>query len=308
MALAAAWIDDLRAMQALLPARRKRLAARLALIRAPSAPSAMPGPSRSLPAMSGLYRLLDPVLGIDRSSCVDERIAVVPAILVGASAGALALLVLGQLLALPMLVAGLGAAAAFVGGLRLWVVQRRDAGLALVEEQFGMALGVIIRCVRAGLPVVEAMRVVAAEVPAPSGPEFGRCVDQIQLGVDFDAALAGLASRCRLADYRFFGVTISLQRQTGGNLAETLDNLSETIRRRRAVRLKAQSLTSEIRATVMVLALLPAGVAALMMVVSPAYILQLFTTESGRMLLGIALLVQSTGLVIIRLITRRVLG
>ncbi len=99
-----------------------------------------------------------------------------------------------------------------------------------------------------------------------------------------------------------------MRRWTGGNLAETLDNLAETIRRRRAVRLKAQSLTAEIRATVMVLALLPAGVAALMLVVSPGYILQLFTTADGRMLLGIALLVQATGLLIIRLITRQALG
>jgi tight adherence protein B len=239
---------------------------------------------------------------------VDERIAVLPALLVGLGAAALVMLVLGQLLGLQALIAGLGAAAAFFGAVRMWVAQRRDAGLAQVEEQFSLALGVIIRCVRAGLPVVEGMRAVSVEVPAPSGPEFGRCVDQIQLGVDFDAALAGLADRCRLADYRFFGVTVALQRQTGGNLAETLDNLAETIRRRRAVRLKAQSLTSEIRATVMVLALLPAGVAALMMVVSPSYILQLFTTESGRMLLGIAMLVQATGLVIIKLITRRALG
>ncbi|WP_017667761.1 type II secretion system F family protein [Sandarakinorhabdus sp. AAP62] len=307
MTLASAWRDDLRAVQDLLPARRKRLAARLALYQPVRAAHAVAAPPRRL-ALPGLHRLLDPLLGLDRGACVDERIAALPALLVGSGAAALVLLVLGQLLGLQTLMAGLGAAAAFIGGVRLWVAQRRDAGLQQVEEQFSLALGVIIRCVRAGLPVVEGMRAVGAEVPAPSGPEFGRCVDQIQLGVDFDEALAGLADRCRLADYRFFGVTVALQRQTGGNLAETLDNLAETIRRRRAVRLKAQSLTSEIRATVMVLALLPAGVAALMMVVSPNYILQLFTTESGRMLLGIAMLVQATGLVIIKLITRKALG
>ena len=302
MALAAALTGDL------LPARRKRLAARLALYRPARALHASPRPGRAALVLPRLGRLLDPLLGLDRGSCVDERIAVVPALLVGAGAGTLLLVVLGQLLALPALQTGLGAAAAFFAGLRMWVGQRRDAGLALVEEQFAQALGVIIRCVRAGLPVVEGMRAVSGEVPAPSGPEFGRCADQVQLGVDFDAALAGLAARCQHADYRFFGVTVTLQRQTGGNLAETLDNLAETIRRRRAVRLKAQSLTSEIRATVAVLALLPVGVAGLMMVVSPTYILQLFTTQSGRMLLGIAMLVQGTGLVIIRLITRRALG
>lgn len=307
MALVSPLMDDLRAVQDLLPARRKRLVARLALYRpACAAPLAAP-PARTL-ATTGLNRILDPLLGLDRGACVDERIAVLPALLVGLCAATVVTLVLGQLLGLSALIVGLSAAGASFGALRLWVAQRRDAGLAQVEEQFSLALGVIIRCVRAGLPVVEGMRAVGAEVPAPSGPEFGRCVDQIQLGVDFDVALAGLADRCRLADYRFFGVTVALQRQTGGNLAETLDNLAETIRRRRAVRLKAQSLTSEIRATVMVLALLPAGVGALMMVVSPSYIMQLFTTDNGRMLLGIAILVQATGLVIIKLITRRALG
>jgi tight adherence protein B len=304
MAMASALIADL------LPARRRQLAARLALVR-PAGPMLAAAPARrsALPGHDLVRsRLLDPLLGRDRGSAIDERIAALPALLVGAGAAALAALVLGALLAQTGLVLGLGAAGAFFGGARLWMAQRRDAGLVLVEEQFSLALGVIIRCVRAGLPVVEAMRAVAAEVPAPSGREFGRCVDQIQLGVDFDAALAGLADRCRLADYRFFGVTVTLQRQTGGNLAETLDNLGETIRRRRAVRLKAQSLTAEIRATVLVLALLPAGVAVLMLAVSPAYILQLFTTENGRLLLGIALLVQATGLIIIRLITRRALG
>jgi tight adherence protein B len=301
MGTAAALLAELR------PARRQRLAARLAQVR-PAGPVARAAPPARRWRVPGLDRLLDPLLGLDRASAIDERIAVLPALLAGVAAAALAALVLGALLAQSGLVLGLAAATAFLGGVRLWVAQRRDAGLTLVEDQFSLALGVIIRCVRAGLPVVEAMRAVAAEVPAPSGPEFGRCVDQIQLGVDFDAALAGLATRCRLADYRFFGVTVTLQRQTGGNLAETLDNLAETIRRRRAVRLKAQSLTAEIRATVMVLALLPAGVAALMLVVSPGYILQLFTTADGRMLLGIALLVQATGLLIIRLITRQALG
>ncbi|WP_310476673.1 type II secretion system F family protein [Sandarakinorhabdus sp.] len=301
MALGVALIDDL------LPARRKRLAARLALYQPLSTVPLVAPPARSL-AVPGLNRLLDPLLGLDRGACVDERIAVLPSLLAGSCAAAMVMLVLGQLLGLSNLIVGLGAAGAFFGALRLWVAQRRDAGQAQVEAQFSLALGVIIRCVRAGLPVVEGMRAVGVEVPSPSGPEFGRCVDQIQLGVDFDEALAALATRCRLADYRFFGVTVALQRQTGGNLAETLDNLAETIRRRHAVRLKAQSLTSEIRATVMVLALLPAGVAALMMVVSPSYIMQLFTTQSGRMLLGVAMLVQATGLVIIKLITRKALG
>lgn len=259
-------------------------------------------------AAAGLSRLFDPLLGRDRRSCVDETITALPALLSGGLAGAVAAAVLHLLLALSLLPVTVGAGLAALGGIRLWVARRRDAGKARVEEQFALALGVIIRCVRAGLPVVEAMRVVGSEVPAPTGREFGRCVDQVQLGADFDTALAGLADRCPLADSRFFGVTVTLQRQTGGNLAETLDNLAETIRRRRAVQMKAGSLTAEIRATVAVLALLPLGVGGLMLVVSPGYVMQLFTTQNGRLLLGIAMVMQAIGLFIIRQITRRTLG
>ncbi|WP_353216711.1 type II secretion system F family protein [Sandarakinorhabdus sp.] len=295
---------------ALLPARQRRLAGRLAQFR-PIGADVVPtrrAKRAQLPGLPGLVFVLDRLLGIDRSTAADEGISALPALLAGALAGALVFGCLNKLLGMSGAAAG-GIAVAIAGfGGRYWVGARRDAMLARMEEQFALALGVIIRCVRAGLPVVEGMRAVAAEVPAPTGPELRRCVDQVQLGVDFDAALASLADRCPLADYRFFGVTVSLQRQTGGNLAETLDNLAETVRRRRAIRMKAQALTSETRATVAVLALLPVGVAGVMLLVSPEYILQLVNTDGGRRLLGIALVIQAFGLLVIRLISRKMLA
>ena len=296
-------------LSARLPADRRRLAARLAQFR-PIGPVQVPtgAPRARLALPVGLGRPLDRLLGLDRSAAADERIAVLPAVLAGGLAGLAVAACLNKLLGAPPPLALAAAAGTALFGARFWVASRRDATLARMEEQFALALGVIIRCVRAGLPVVEGMRAVAAEVPMPTGPEFRRCVDQVQLGVDFDAALVALADRCTLPDYRFFGVTVTLQRQTGGNLAETLDNLAETIRRRRAVRMKAQALTSETRATVMVLAVLPLGVAAVMLLVSPDYILQLFTTPGGRRLLGIALVVQAFGLLVIRIISRKSLS
>lgn len=292
------------------PSLRQRLAARLAQYR-PIAAVALVNRSRSAARSPVAARLLAPVdqlLGIDRSTAAGEGLAVLPALVAGAAAAGMVFVVLEKLLGLTAAMAALCGAMAAATAARMWAGSRRDAVLGRMEEQFALALGVIIRCVRAGLPVVEGMRAVAAEVSAPTGPEFRRCVDQVQLGADFDVALAGLADRCVLADYRFFGTTVILQRQTGGNLAETLDSLSDTIRKRRAVRQKAQALTSETRATVLVLAVLPLGVAAAMMMVSPDYILQLFTTERGRRLLGIAMVVQAFGLFIIRIITRRTLS
>jgi tight adherence protein B len=287
---------------------RRRLAARLAQFRPVGQAPAQRPRRRRLTLPSGLGRPIDRMLGLDRSVAADEGIAALPALLVGALAGTAVAACLMALLGVAPPLANTAAVGVALFGARFWVGARRDATLARMEEQFALALGVIIRCVRAGLPVVEGMRAVAAEVPAPTGPEFRRCVEQVQLGVDFDAALVALAERCTLPDYRFFGVTVTLQRQTGGNLAETLDNLAETIRRRRAVRMKAQALTSETRATVLVLAVLPLGVAAVMLLVSPDYILQLFTTPGGRKLLGIALVVQAFGLLVIRIISRKSLS
>jgi tight adherence protein B len=292
---------------------RRRRAERLQLLRPAGVRSAdgrrdARAPSAAERAGVRLKALVDPLLGINRALASDERLSAARPLLAGAGAAAAAWLVLTFLLDMSGGFAAPLSAAAALFVARGQVAGARDTVLELMEEQFALALGVIIRCVRAGLPVTEGMRAVCSEVPWPTGPEFRRAVDQVQLGEGFDAALQALADRCSLTDYRFFAVSVSLQRQTGGNLSETLENLAETIRRRRAVRLKARALTSETRATVWVLALLPVVVGAILMVVNPPYVLQLFTTPDGRQLLGIAILVQMVGLAIIRALSRRALG
>lgn len=298
-----------------LPAlgERRRRAERLALLRPVAVRAADPrrdgrNPSAMERVGRRLKALIDPLLSIDRALATDEPLSIMRPLMAGAGAAAAAWLCLTFLLEMRAALAAplAGAAALFVA--RGQVSSARDRLREKMEEQFALGLGVIIRCVRAGLPVTEGMRAVSMEIPWPTGPEFRRAVDQIQLGEGFEAALQGLADRCVLTDYRFFAVSVSLQRQTGGNLTETLENLSDTIRKRRAVRLKARALTSETRATVWVLALLPVVVGAILMVVNPPYVMQLFTTPGGRQLLGIAILVQMVGLAIIRALSRRALS
>jgi tight adherence protein B len=298
-----------------LPAlgERRRRAERLALLRPVAVRAADPRrDARNPSALERIGRrlkaLIDPLLSIDRSLATDEPLSIARPLMAGAGAAAAAWLCLTFLLEMRASFAAPLAAAAALFVARGQVSGARDRLRELMEEQFALGLGVIIRCVRAGLPVTEGMRAVSMEIPWPTGPEFRRAVDQIQLGEGFESALQGLADRCALTDYRFFAVSVSLQRQTGGNLTETLENLSDTIRKRRAVRLKARALTSETRATVWVLALLPVVVGAILMVVNPPYVMQLFTTPGGRQLLGIAILVQMVGLAIIRALSRRALS
>ena len=261
-----------------------------------------------IPLLVTISGWLDPVLGIDRSVASDEPMTPAAPLLAAAAAAIATHGCLSMLLGLSDLLSLLAAVPAALFAARSMVAARRRAVRETMEDQFALALGIIIRCVRAGLPVNEGMRAAGAELPSPTGPEFRRCVDQIQLGVSFDAALVALAERCALADYRFFAVAVALQRQTGGNLAETLDNLAETIRKRRAVKLRAKALTSETRATVLVLAVMPVVVGGILMVVSPDYVMQLFDTGSGRRLLGIAILVQAFGLAVIRSISAKSLA
>lgn len=291
--------------------RRQRLVSRIAMV----------APRQAIPASGQAKRksadqqrahmapllLLDQLLGIDRRQASDEPMRVLPSIVAAAAASAASWAVLSLLLGISGILPLLAGGMAGVMAARAVVTGKRDAILAQMEEQFELALGIIIRCVRAGLPVTEGMRAVAVELPLPTGPEFRHAVDQMQLGTGFDAALQALADRCAIADYRFFATAVALQRQTGGNLAETLENLADTMRKRRAVRLKAKALTSETRATVAVLAVLPAVVAAVLMLINPGYIMQLVDNPGGRRLLGVAIVVQMIGLAVIRAISRRTL-
>ncbi len=303
----------MKAPAALLPAglaARRRIEARVAALR-PAVPRTrawVVGPSPGPARRPFHQRILDPVLGIDRAKAPDEGLRPLPALLAGAAGAGLVHMVGHHLLGMPVALVLLIAAGAALAAARAFVGARRQAVRQRMEDQFAEALGVIIRCVRAGLPVTEGMRAVSSEVGQPTAGEFRRAVDELQLGGNFDEALAAMARRCTLPDYSFFAVAVALQRQTGGNLAETLENLAETIRRRRAVRLRAQALTSETRATVAVLAVLPVVVGGILMLVSPDYVMELFVTESGRRLLGAALVIQAFGLAVIRMISRRSLS
>lgn len=287
--------------------QRRQMAARVAGVR--PVPATATTRSKLIPGLRlPRLHLLDTLLGIERDTASDEPMPVVRWLVLGAVAGAVVFVIARFLLGLSPLLSVLAGLPAGLIAARSGVGGRRDGIRTRMADEFALALGVIIRCVRVGLPVSEAMRAVSTEVPAPTGPEFRRCVDQIQLGEDFDLALLGLARRCALPEYRFFAVSVSLQRQTGGNLAETLDNLTETMRKRKAMRLRIQSLTSEPKATVLVLALLPVVVGGILMLVRPDYVLTLFVTDSGRTMLGIAVVMQAFGMGLIRAIIGKALS
>ncbi len=151
-------------------------------------------------------------------------------------------------------------------------------------DRFPDTIDMVIRMLRAGLPVSAIMRVVGREAPAPVGPVFGRLADQIEIGLPFSEVLAAASRRIGLADFRFFAMAVSLQSDTGGNLATTLEMLSTIIRKRREVRLQARSSTAEVRVSAWLLGGLPFLVTGLLLLTNPAYLTPLITDPRGNLI------------------------
>ena len=175
-------------------------------------------------------------------------------------------------------------------------------------RQMPDALGMIVRTVRAGIPVTEAFQVVAREAPALTAKEFSFLTGEISVGRTLDDALWKMAARTGLREYRFLAVALALQAQTGGNLTETLEKLADVLRKRSALRQRGKALTSEGRATAVVLTTLPFLVAGVLFLITPAYIALLVVDPLGKKFLLGALGCLGTGLFVIRQMIRRSLS
>lgn len=126
-----------------------------------------------------------------------------------------------------------------------------------MEEQFPVALDVFVRGLRAGHPIAAALELLTVEMPDPIGSQFGLAVDEVTYGAEMRDALQNMAERWDLDDMRMFVVSLSIQNETGGNLAEILENLSQVIRERHSMLLKVRALSSEGRMTAVMLTVLP---------------------------------------------------
>lgn len=126
-----------------------------------------------------------------------------------------------------------------------------------MQEQFPVAVDVFVRGLRAGHPIASALELLTVEMPDPIGSQFGIVVDEITYGAELRDALQAMAERWGLDDMRMFVVSLSVQSETGGNLAEILENLSQVIRERQTMMLKVRALSSEGRMTAVMLTALP---------------------------------------------------
>lgn len=142
-----------------------------------------------------------------------------------------------------------------------------------MQEQFPVALDVFVRGLRAGHPIAAALDLLTTEMPDPIGSQFGLAVDEVTYGAELRDALQSMAERWDLDDMRMFVVSLSVQNETGGNLAEILENLSKVIRDRQSMMMKVRALSSEGRMTAMMLTVLPVFTFVMLFLFSPRFFL-----------------------------------
>ena len=216
-----------------------------------------------------------------------------------ASGGLAVLGLLGVLLFTP--VASAAPAGLLLGALPvLFLMHKRSARIKKFEEQFPEALDLLSRALRAGHAFQTSLGMVADELADPVGPEFKKTFDQQNFGLPLKECLFELAERMPLLDVRFFATAVTIQRETGGNLAEILDNLAYVVRERFKILRQVRVHTAHGRFTGYVLLALPAVLGIVLAYLSPDHMNTLFTEPMGKMMLLGAGVMQSVGYIWIR--------
>jgi tight adherence protein B len=179
----------------------------------------------------------------------------------------------------------LGIAGLFVGGFGMpaWYLKRcRKRRLRKFGIEFPNALDVMVRGIKAGLPVNDCLRIIASEAQEPVKTEFRLMIEAQALGLPLSEAVTKLFERMPCAEANFFGIVIAIQQKTGGNLSETLGNLSRVLRERRKMRDKIAAVSMEAKASAAIIGSLPPVVAFLIWVTTPKYIEVLWLSQTGK--------------------------
>lgn len=194
-----------------------------------------------------------------------------------------------------------GALAVGALGLPRWFVSfKRKRRVSAFLEEFPNALDVIVRAVKSGLPLNDGVRLIANEAQEPVRGEFRRIVEAQQLGLSIPEAAMRMTETMPCPEAGFFGIVIQIQQQAGGNLSEALGNLSRVLRDRKKMKAKVQALSMEAKASAVIIGALPFIVAFLVYLSSPNYIMPLFTTPQGHMILAFSAVWMSIGVFVMK--------
>ena len=154
---------------------------------------------------------------------------------------------------------------------------------------FPDAIDLMVRGIKSGLPISESITNVGTEIQDPVGEEFRIITDAVKFGRPMEEAMWEAANRLDLQEFKFFTISLAVQAETGGNLAETLNNLGDVLRGRRQLKLKIKALSSEAKASAIIIGALPFVMGGMIYLVNPDYIMKLFLDPRGHVMLGIGL-------------------
>jgi len=199
-----------------------------------------------------------------------------------------------------VLVAG-GAFVLGAFGIPLWLLhtlerRRQQRFLELLPD----AVELIVRGLRSGLPVSEALQTIAREMPDPLGPEFQEVVEGQKVGIPIDQGFERMYERVPLPEVNFLSIVVSIQRETGGNLSEALENLSTVLRARKTMKLKVKAVSQEAKAGAAIIGALPILMLAFMAMFNPEYMAPLFKTRLGHIMLMGSAIWMTTGILVMR--------
>jgi tight adherence protein B len=199
------------------------------------------------------------------------------------------------------LLAALGFAFAGAFGIPRWVLsflkKRRESKFL---NNFPDAVDVIVRGVKAGLPLLDSLRLITSESEEPIRSEFRNIIDTQTVGIPLGEACLKLYEHMPVPEANFFGIVISIQQRSGGNLSETLGNLSKVLRDRKKMKAKIQAMSMEAKASAAIIGSLPPAVMTLVWLTSPQYIELLWTVPLGRVMLGCCAVWMSIGIFVMR--------
>ena len=213
----------------------------------------------------------------------------------GLVAGLLCFILSGNLIITP--------AIAFIAGLGLprWYVGRRRKGrIKKFLEAFPQAIDMIVRGIKAGIPLGDCIRNVSVESPEPVRTEFRVIVEAQQLGLSIAESVERIVDRVPTPEANFFAIVINIQAKAGGNLAEALGNLSNVLRDRKKMRGKIKAMSSEAKASAGIIGALPPLVGTLVFLTSPNYIMLLFTTSTGNIVLAVCAFWMTMGILVMK--------
>jgi tight adherence protein B len=162
------------------------------------------------------------------------------------------------------------------------------------------AVDIIVRGVKAGLPLLDCLKVIANEAPEPTKSEFRAIVETQTVGMPLGEACAKLYERMPVPEANFFGIVVAIQQKAGGNLSEALGNLSRVLRDRKKMKAKIQAMSQEAKASAMIIGCLPVAVMTLVYITSPDYISMLWTEQFGRLMLAASAFWMFMGVMVMR--------